>query len=894
MKKYKYKISVVIPIYKVEDYLKETIDSVINQTMGLKDIQIILVNDGSPDNSEAICLDYKEKYPDNIVYVKQENAGVSAARNNGIKYVEGKYVNFLDSDDKWEKDVFKKAWKMFEAHEEIDVIGVRQKFFEASEKYPPLDFKFDKDKVINIMKDYDHIQLSVTSAFIRVDSIGNIRYDTRVKYSEDSKFLYEIILKKEHLGLIASSVHLYRKRLSYDSAIQTKIGKDDWYLITPTLCYEYVYELSRKKYGYVIPFVQYYVAYEYQWRIKDKIPSDISEDVKNKYFEITKRLLNEIDDSIMMEQRHFFSEYKIKYLYDKYGEDNVNKKLNVEDSFLKYKSISLQNLSSPKILNIFSINFSKNEVNIKGKVNLFIDKDLYDVYYVKNGDERCKITLENVKTSSPKVYLSDLLVWHKGFDLTFDLDNLESLAFELQYKDSFRNTLKFTTGLNSKLSPKNKLVYDYKYNHKSLIMYIKNKKIIFKRKRFFNYFLKKLIMLACLVKKKQFKVLMFRLYYNLFKIFKQKKIWLISDRPFSANDNGYAFFKYLCEHPVKGVKPYFIIAKNSKDFDKVKKTGKYLVYNSKKYKTYFLLADKVISSQADDWTNNPFGVNERFYRDLYKYDFIFLQHGIIENNLSNWLNKYSRKIDLFVTTIDKEYNSIINNNEYGYGKDIIKLTGLPRHDLLENKTKNMITIAPTWRASVAKGLNKTTGQREPNPNFKDSDYYKFYNGLINDPEILNTLKEKGYRLQFIVHPSHIANARDFVKNDFVDIETTSVDYSRILSSSKLLVTDYSSIAFDFAYLRKPLLYSQFDRKEFFGQQRIYEKGYFDWNRDGFGPCTTSYDDTVKEIIKFINNDCKLEKKYKDRIEDFFKYNDRNNSKRVLEEILKMDNEKLEK
>ena len=197
MKTYKYKFSVIIPIYNVEEYLEETIISVINQDIGFKEnIQIILVNDGSPDNSEAICLKYKEMYPENVVYVYQDNSGVSAARNNGLNYVEGEFINFLDSDDKWEKDVFTKAYKMYREHDDIDVIGVRQKFFEAISSYPSLDYKFNKDKVVDIFNAPDHIQLSVTSGFFRTSSIGNIRYDTRIKYSEDAKFLYEIILQK--------------------------------------------------------------------------------------------------------------------------------------------------------------------------------------------------------------------------------------------------------------------------------------------------------------------------------------------------------------------------------------------------------------------------------------------------------------------------------------------------------------------------------------------------------------------------------------------------------------------------------------------------------------------------------------------------------------------------
>ena len=107
---YKYRFSVIIPVYNVEDYLEETILSVVNQTMDFEqNIQLILINDGSKDNSYIVCEKYKNLYPNNVVYVEKENGGVSSARNAGIDYVEGRYVNFLDSDDKWDLDEFEKV-----------------------------------------------------------------------------------------------------------------------------------------------------------------------------------------------------------------------------------------------------------------------------------------------------------------------------------------------------------------------------------------------------------------------------------------------------------------------------------------------------------------------------------------------------------------------------------------------------------------------------------------------------------------------------------------------------------------------------------------------------------------------------------------------------------------
>ena len=103
-----YLITTIIPVYNVEKYLDKAIKSIIKQNIGFKkNIQLILVNDGSPDNSERICLKYKNKYPNNVVYISKENEGVSIARNTGLKEAKGKYINFLDADDYLDTDFYK-------------------------------------------------------------------------------------------------------------------------------------------------------------------------------------------------------------------------------------------------------------------------------------------------------------------------------------------------------------------------------------------------------------------------------------------------------------------------------------------------------------------------------------------------------------------------------------------------------------------------------------------------------------------------------------------------------------------------------------------------------------------------------------------------------------------
>ena len=96
-------ISVVVPVYKVEPYLRKCLDSIVNQTY--RDLEIILIDDGSPDNCGRICDEYAERDA-RIRVVHQENSGLSAARNAGLKLVSGSYIGFVDSDDWIEPDMY--------------------------------------------------------------------------------------------------------------------------------------------------------------------------------------------------------------------------------------------------------------------------------------------------------------------------------------------------------------------------------------------------------------------------------------------------------------------------------------------------------------------------------------------------------------------------------------------------------------------------------------------------------------------------------------------------------------------------------------------------------------------------------------------------------------------
>ena len=118
-----YDISVVVPVYNTEKYIKKCLDSLVNQTM--KNIEIIVINDGSTDRSEDIIIEYEKKYPELIKYFKKENGGLSSARNYGVQKALGNYISFVDSDDYVDRELFNNLKKYLDR--KIDIIKFKTK-----------------------------------------------------------------------------------------------------------------------------------------------------------------------------------------------------------------------------------------------------------------------------------------------------------------------------------------------------------------------------------------------------------------------------------------------------------------------------------------------------------------------------------------------------------------------------------------------------------------------------------------------------------------------------------------------------------------------------------------------------------------------------------------------
>lgn len=224
------KISVIVPAYNSEAFLRETLDCLINQT--LKDIQIIVVNDGSTDSTADIIEEYAAKHP-NILPVYQENAGVSAARNNGIARSEGKYTMFLDSDDLITEDTLENVFAALEETNADMAVFRVMRFGFGGEEYNPIVEALAKESEINCFDKRLLWNFLVANKCYRTDMLKNsgVRFPA-LKYSEDGAFLMQFIYKaRPKITGVYSAVLKYRRHtpsegLSVSQRVNLSLAED--------------------------------------------------------------------------------------------------------------------------------------------------------------------------------------------------------------------------------------------------------------------------------------------------------------------------------------------------------------------------------------------------------------------------------------------------------------------------------------------------------------------------------------------------------------------------------------------------------------------------------------------------------------------------------------------
>lgn len=366
---------------------------------------------------------------------------------------------------------------------------------------------------------------------------------------------------------------------------------------------------------------------------------------------------------------------------------------------------------------------------------------------------------------------------------------------------------------------------------------------------------------------------------KLFPYFDSRPVWLVCERGDDARDNGYWMFKYLQEnHPEIDSK--YVITRDSADRKRLETWSKdVLTLPSLKLLFYLFKAECILSAHFRHYRNflpYPSRVNSRIVSYVSRILTIRLQHGITKDDLSNWLGRANFKTDMFVCGAVPEYEYLKTRNIYP--SDVFRYTGFARYDGLVNEAEGnrQILIMPTWRHWI-----KTEAE------FLQSDYFKAYVSLLTDASFQQFLLQKDLRVVFYLHECFQKYTAVFTRLNLPSCITIAskeeADVQALLKQSNLLVTDYSSVAFDFAYLRKPVIYYQFDEKDY--RKGHFPQGYFDYH-EGMGPWTAHKEALLHEIENCVAADLKMESQYRERVNFFFTYHDQNNCERIYQEVIR--------
>ncbi len=889
--KYRFKFSVLIPIYNVQDYIEQTIQSVINQTIGFeKNIQIILINDGSVDDSEKICLKYKNKYPKNIVYIKQKNMGVSAARNNGLKYIKGKYVNFLDSDDLWEKHAFKNVWDFFECnYNSIDLVACRIKLFEMTDKYHPLDFKFynQKNRVVDISTNYEYIQLNGPTTFVKNKIAKKFLFREDLKYGEDPLWVNQIILEKEKYGIITNGLYLYRKRKNQNSASDMADQNKDYFLDPLKKYLNELYTSYMKKHRQCAKYLQTLFLYELRWKIYRRLPNNIlsKEEIKE-YNDILIKLIHSISPDVIINSRFLNIYLKIYFL--KFNDKTYFKKIEIlkDKIYFNNKNYMLEN--SP-LKNVTYLKFcsTKDTFSIYGKIKpLFCEKEIKIFLQDIDTKEQFETQLYQIKNNTYYSSLNDMISTEYIFTVSIPLTkNVRKLKCIVYYGNKMIFT-DFKIVSTYSISP---LYKQYRKIDQNAILRRDKDSLLIENYSFSKMIKREFICLFDLLRKHKLKTFQNRILYpimefikNLFYFIKRKNIILLESNP-DFSDNAKKIFDCLIQNKVNEKYKIVWFVQNADNFKNLK-------IKNVRFQTFFGIPKKFRSK----YTNY-----------CYKYAKIILDgNKYIKKSNKNQIRIHLNHGSPFKNAL--QYNIGIGDVDYiivqsaffrsteakirGTTEKKILPYGFPRNDELYKKEKIKFDIMdkvkgkkilwlPTYRNHADFITNNQT--------------LKFGLACIKSKKELNLLNQcliKSNTTIFIkFHPKEDVsviekcNLTNIIILKDEDLIKKQVSLYQLFNKVDALITDYSSVYFDFCLTKKNIGLAISDIDEYIKLQGNFQYNYKDVIKG-------NYMYNINDLIEFVKDvAANRDRTYKERMKLVKKYDDYRDGKsteRIYEFIKK--------
>ena len=346
-----------------------------------------------------------------------------------------------------------------------------------------------------------------------------------------------------------------------------------------------------------------------------------------------------------------------------------------------------------------------------------------------------------------------------------------------------------------------------------------------------------------------------------------------------AQDNGYYFFRYCMkskEEARSHSRIFYVIDRKSADREKLRKWEDHVVdFLSLKHLIYIQAARLYIST---DSRNHLYVKKSKFSlirRSLRRKPIVFLQHGVTAMKRVDFFYGKGKGAgcDLFIVTSGTEKDIV--RRYFGYEENEIANTGFARWDVLEDHSGDSreILIMPTWRA----WLENATRME-----FMESDYYRHYMALLTDPAFTGFLERHDLTACFYLHSKFREYIEDFkAPSSRIRLVVFGEEpANRLLMRCRALVTDYSSVSWDVFYQGKPVIFYQFDRKDYLEAHG----SYIDFESELFGPCALEEKALIEDLEESASRGFALNELQKRLLKEYFPVRDHNNCRRICEAI----------
>jgi CDP-glycerol glycerophosphotransferase len=350
-----------------------------------------------------------------------------------------------------------------------------------------------------------------------------------------------------------------------------------------------------------------------------------------------------------------------------------------------------------------------------------------------------------------------------------------------------------------------------------------------------------------------------------------KPVWIVGELPYKAQDNGMHFFRYMREHH-REIDAYYVIREDSPERRNLEGLDHVLTYRSTEHIDKVLQAERIVGSHHPDFlypSRSP-----RFRRRV-NAEKVFLQHGVTG---AKWMvPNYGKQVSGFETSLvcvcsDREKQFFVN--DFGYSPHEVAVTGFARFDALFADdvpvVARQILVMPTWRPWLQ---DPTT--------FTESEYFHRWHDLLTGPEMRELEERTGAEVVLCLHPNMQQFSHHFASEHLRVVVQGEVDVQHLIKESAVMVTDYSSVAFDFAFLHKPVVYYQFDAE-------LFDAPHANPQLELPGPVVATEGGILESLSEIAADDWAMSDIHWERAKAFCRFRDRKNCERIFEAARTLD------